>query len=87
MRAYICLGGFPTGFGVCSSPYSCFLVQRSPLQPGKHLNPYLSLAIKELLPSLLFSLTLEEGGWEEPACLGLVGWVAWSWVGISALDT
>lgn len=86
--AYIYLGGSPTGFGVFSSPYSFFfLVQRFPLQPGKHLNPYSSLAIKELLPSLLFSPTLEEGGWEELVCLGLVGWVAWLQVGISALCT
>lgn len=60
--AYICLGDSPVGFGVFSSPYGYFLVQGSPLQPGKHLNPYSSLAIKELLPSLLFLLTLEEGG-------------------------
>lgn len=71
-----------------SSPYGC-LVERSPLQPGKQLNPYLSLAIKELLPTWLSSMTPEEGGWEESAWLGLelLGRVAQSQVGFSAFCT
>lgn len=62
-----------------SSPCSYVLVQTSALQPGKHLNLYSSLVIKETLTSLLFSPMPEEGGWEEAVHLGLqlVGWVPW----------
>lgn len=65
-------------FGVLSSPYNC-LVEGFPLQPGKHSNPYLSLAVRELLSSLLSSVTPDEGDREVSAWLGLelLGRVAW----------
>lgn len=67
-----------------SSPYG-YLVEGSPLQPGKYLKLYLSLAVRELLPTLLSSMTPEEGGWEESAWLGLelLGTVTQLQVGVS----